>query len=134
MKRWLQKHFQAHMIRPTIYKALTYFLVALVLALVWDRFINAVPLPLSYAFTIIGIFFLGSAWLSYLRLDGINMPLLTLMPIGRKKRPLSSLANMSDYMDTDIVPFEELAADEQNICCLVANISCGIAYLVLSLV
>ena len=54
--------------------------------------------------------------------------------ISNMLRLHASLANMSDYMDTDIVPFEELAADEQNICCLVANISCGIAYLVLSLV
>ena len=134
MKKWLQKHFKGYMIRPTVYRAVTYFLLALVVVLIWNRFINARPMPLSYAFTIVGIFFLASAWLSYLRLDGVNIPLLTLVPIGRKQRPLSGLADMSDYMDTDIVPFEELTKDEQNICCLLANIICGTVYLVLSLV
>lgn len=135
MKRWLQEHFQRYMIRPTIYKALSYFLVALVFALVWDRFVNTGGLlPMSYAYTVLGLFFLAAAWLSYLRLDGIKVPLLKLMPMGRKKQPFASFKDMSDYVDIEIVSFEELAEEERNVCCLLANIICGGIYLTLSLV
>ncbi|MGI6628412.1 MAG: hypothetical protein ACOX4K_08745 [Bacillota bacterium] len=134
MKRWLQKHFQHYMIRPTIYKALSYFLVALVFVLVWDRFVNTEGLsPMSYAYTVLGLFFLAAAWLSYLRLDGIKVPFLRLMPV-RKKQPFASFMDMSDYVDIEIVSFEELAEEERNICCLLANIICGAIYLTLSLV
>lgn len=134
MKRWLQKYFQPYMIRPTVYKALSYFLAALVFVLFWNRFVNKGLLPLSYAYTVLGLFFLAAAWLSYLRLDGIKVPLLKLVPMGRRKQPLSGFADMSDYVDTEIVSFEELAEEERDICCLAANIICGTVYLVLSLV
>lgn len=134
MKQWLQKHFQRYMIRPTIYKTLSYFLTALVFTLLWNRFVNtAVLLPMSYAYTIIGLFFLAAAWINYLRLDGIKLPLLRLIP-GSKKKPPGGLSDISDYIDEEVVSFDELAAAERNACCLLANITCGAIYLVLSLV
>ncbi len=53
MKQWLRRHFKQYMIRPTIYKVFSYFLTALTLALLWDRFANTAGLlSISYAYTI----------------------------------------------------------------------------------
>jgi len=134
VKQWLKEHFKQHMIRPTIYKALSYFLAALALVLLWNRLVNTAGLlTMSYAYTIIGLFFLALAWLNYLRLDGIKLPLMKLLPLTTKKRS-HAFSDISDYLDEEVVSFDELAEEERNACCLFANIICGAIFLLLSLV
>lgn len=104
MKQWLKKHFKQHMIRPAIYKTLSYFLSALALVLFWNRLVNAAALlPLSYAYTIIGLFFFALAWLNYLRLDGVKLPVMTWLPLSTRKRPRGAFSDISDYLDEEVV-------------------------------
>ncbi len=134
MKRWLIQKIKPYMIRPIIYKTCSYLLLGMAVAFLWKRFINNTGLlPISYAYTVGGFFFLAAAWISYLRLDGIDVPILKFLPIGRGRRAAASL-DMSDYMDQQVVNFEELVDEEKHTCCLVANVICGLIFLALALV
>ncbi len=88
---------------------------------------------MSYAYTIIGLFFLALAWLNYLRPDGIKLPLMKAAPEHKDATP-GAFTDISDYLDKEVVSFDELAEEERNACCLFANIICGAIFLLLSLV
>ncbi len=134
MKQWLKKHFKQHMIRPTFYKAFSYFLFALTLALFWNRFVNtAGRLHMSHAYTIMGLLFFALAWLNYLRLDGIKLPFMKRQPLRPKKRP-HVFSDISDYLGEEVVSFDELVEEERDTCCLVASIICGIIFFFLSII
>lgn len=129
MEKWLRQHLQPYMIRPIVYKTLSYFLTALAFALFWDRFANRANLyALSYAYTIIGVFFFAGAWFNYLRLDGIRLPMIK----WPKPRSLP-FGGMAEHIDHEVVTFDELAEQERNTCSLLANIICGIIFFTLSL-
>lgn len=136
MKQWLKKHLKPYMIRPTVYKAFSYFLTALVVVLFWNRFVNkGGSSPMSHAYTILGMFFFAAAWFNYLRLDGIKISVMSLLPIGTpKKRASGPFSDMSDHIDTEVVSFQELGQEERDTCCLLANIICGVVFFFLSLV
>lgn len=135
MRKWLRDHVGPHLVRPIIYKILSYLPTALVLTIVWKRFIDrAGVFPVSYAYTVIGVVFLASAWFSYLRLDGINLSIMQLLPIGTpKKRSSGPLRDMSDHIDVEVVSFAELSEEERATCRLLASIICSIIFFVLSL-
>jgi hypothetical protein len=135
LTKWLRKNLKRYMFRPIIYKILAYFPTALVFVLLWNRFVNtAMYFPMSYAFTIVGLFFLALAWFNFLRLDGIKLPLRQLFSIARPpKRSLGALNDMSDYLDEEVISFAELTVEERETCRLLANTTCGVTFLVLSL-
>lgn len=134
VRRWLRKHLKRYMIRPIIYKAFSRFLPALTLALLWDRFVNTANLVSpSYAYTILGLIFFALAWISYLRLDGIRLPVAKLLPLGTKKRSFGAFSDIPDYLDQEVVSFDELAEEERDTCSLLANMICGTAFLFWSL-
>lgn len=64
--------FEKYMIRPMLYQCATKISIALVLCLLWDKFINREQYYslVEFAFFVAGIFFLALAWFQYLRLDG----------------------------------------------------------------
>ncbi|NLW16425.1 MAG: hypothetical protein GX033_02030 [Firmicutes bacterium] len=126
MEKWLKPY----LIRPTVYKTFSYFLTALAFALFWHRFVNRAHLyAISHAFTIIGVCFFAMAWFNYLRLDGVRLPRWKWPVLRRKPLPF---ADMADYMDEEVISFEELAEEERNRCCLAASIFCGIIFFILS--
>lgn len=138
MKKWLKEHVGPHLARPIVYKVLSYFPTALVLILLWKRFVDRAGLfPIHYAYTIAGVFFLAVAWFSYLRIDGVKMPSTRHLRRGNapmpKKRPPSPYADMTDYIDIEVISFEELTHEERAICSLVASVICSVIYFVLSL-
>ncbi|MGI6358373.1 MAG: hypothetical protein ACOX2K_06755 [Bacillota bacterium] len=133
MRQWQQKHIKRYMYVPIIQKTVSYLLIAVAVVLLWNRFVNRGLLPISYAFTVGGVLFLASAWVSYLRLDGVKVPLLTLFRLRRKKPVVRSFSDMSDHIDEDIVSFEELIEEERHACCLLANLLCSIVFFALSL-
>ena len=67
--------FQNYMIRPMLYQCATKISVALVLCLLWNRFINREQYysMVENAFFVAGAFFLALAWFQYLRLDGARI-------------------------------------------------------------
>ncbi|MGI6643440.1 MAG: hypothetical protein ACOX3V_05535 [Bacillota bacterium] len=82
MTKWLQQRFKGHMVRPIFYRILARSLWALTIAQLWNRFVDTRGLvPLSHAFTVIGMGFLALAWFNYLHLDGIAIFLL--LPVAQ---------------------------------------------------
>ena len=69
---FIQKWIKNYMIRPIVYKTVTKISIGVVLALLWDRFINRNQMlsMVEYAFFCIGVIMMALAWFQYLKLDG----------------------------------------------------------------
>lgn len=134
MKKATKFRFERHMIRPAIYHGATKFGVALVVSLLWNEFANPSNLPVSsYAFLFMTVFFAVLAWLNFLRMDGLNMPRLKMDFLKKlKKKPMRNYADMSDYVDEEVVTFDDLEDEEKDICRLTVNAILSIVFLVLS--
>ena len=65
--------YKPDLFRPILYKTVTRASVALCLCLLWQRFVSDGTYTIWEAPCLaVGAIFLGWAWVSYLRLDGIN--------------------------------------------------------------
>lgn len=126
--------FQPYMIRPTIYQCATKLSVALVLALLWNRFINVnnVFFVVRDAFLVVGIFFFMLAWFRYLQLDGMKISKATEQDKKKKKRHITK--DIVDFADEKIISFAELDDEERIVCRLIGNMVCGLLFLIPSLV
>ena len=132
-KKSKRKLFQKYMIRPTVYKAFSRFILALTASLLWDRFINmGLKNMRMWAFLFFGLLFIISAWLCYLRLDGMKMPRIKKPEI--KKKPIRTYGDLPDHIDEEIISFDELEEDERDMCCLIADLVLGVLFLALSLI
>ena len=64
-----------------------------------------------------------------LRLDGLKIPQVKLPRMKRKDPPFLA-GNMADHIDDEIVSFDDLDEEEQNVCVLLADaflaVLCGI--------
>ena len=130
-KKSKRKLFQKYMIRPTVYKAFSRFILALTASLLWDRFVNTAQLNMrAWAFVFFGVLFIVSAWLCYLRLDGVKLPRIKKPEV--KKKPVIRYGDLPDYVDEEIISFGELEEDERDLCCLIADVVLGIIFMVLS--
>ena len=130
-KKDKKKLFQKYMIRPTVYKAFSRFILALTASLLWDRFVNTAQLNMrAWAFVFFGVLFIVSAWLCYLRLDGVKLPRIKKPEV--KKKPVIRYGDLPDYVDEEIISFGELEEDERDLCCLIADVVLGIVFMVLS--
>ena len=67
--------FQKYMIRPMLYQCVAKFAVAMVLCLLWDKFLNqgGYRSLAENALFVAGCIFLMLAWIQYLRLDGVRI-------------------------------------------------------------
>ena len=134
MIHWLKEHVTRDMIRPLIYKVFTRGVLALFAAELVHFFAPA-RWPLArfsnLALVLAGLFLLGSA-LAWLRLDGLNIPQLKLPRIKRKD-PAFLTGDMADHIDDDIVKFEDLDEEEQNVCVLLTDILLAAVCLALAL-
>ena len=136
MKTWFMKHVQPYMIRPTVYKAFTRFVYSLLISLLWNRFINDGFYPLANAFLFFAVFFAVLAWISYLQLDGVRMPHLTdwMTSSLPHRKPERAYGDMSDYIDEDVVSYDELEDEEKIVCKLLAHIACAALFALMSLI
>lgn len=132
MKKILKKYTRV-LIRPVLYRSITWGAAALAASLIWERFVNVYNL-LSVrrdAFFVIGVFFWGLAWFSYLRVDGIRSP--KLKEEAKKQKPKwHSCGDIADFADEHIVTFDELSDEEQDLCKLAANVLLGGLFVLLS--
>ena len=123
MIHWLKAHVTRDMIRPLIYKVFTRGVLALFAAQL-IHFFAPVDWPLgrfnNLALVLGGLFLLGAA-LAWLRLDGLNIPQLKL-PRVKRKDPAFLRGDMADHIDDDIVKFDDLGKEEQNVCVLLADL------------
>ncbi len=134
MRKWFGKYVKRRMLRPTVRRAIPRFLIALTVALLWNRTVNSRGLlSLGFALTILGVVFLGLAWVDYLRLDGVKIPRLTLDPAGANKRVPRAFSDMTDFLDEKTTAAEGLSDDERDASSLFANVICGAILLLSSL-
>ena len=128
--------YKPYMTRPIIYQTFTRAVYALVISLLWDRFINDGRLNKSFVFLFVGAVFAILAWITYLHLDGVRMPNLTdwMTSTLPHKTPERSYGDMSDYFDEDVVSYSELESEEKYLCRLIANAVCAVVYILLSLI
>ena len=75
---------------------------------------------------------LGAA-VAWLRLDGLNIPQLKLPRIKRKD-PAFLTGDMADHIDDDIVKFDDLDREEQNVCVLLTDLLLAVVCLTLALI
>ena len=133
MIRWLKAHVTRDMIRPLIYKVFTRGVLALFAAELVHFFAPA-SWPMArfsnLSLVLAGLFLLGTA-VAWLRLDGLNIPQVRL-PRVKRKDPAFLRGDIADHIDDDIVKFEDLDKEEQNVTVLLADIVLALACLVLA--
>lgn len=127
--------FKPYMVRPIIYKIATKSSIVLVLALLWDRFVN-ISDRMSLrkdVFFIIGLIWMLFAWFQYLKLDGY-----TVQYVFRDKRERKEKKHIQkdivDFVDEKIISFEELEEDEKVLVNLLSNVITGLIYVLISVV
>lgn len=133
MKRKLQKHFHRYMIRPIIYQTSTRLLVGFTASLLWRHFGQPSAnqrMILSFPFVATGAVYAVLAWMAYLRLDGIRMPVFDRKLFQHKKKPqILSFGDMSDHVDDEIISFEDLEPEEKDTCLLISNLFCALLFI-----
>lgn len=134
MIRWLKTHVTRDMVRPLIYKVFTRGVLALFAAELIHFFAPA-GWPLS-RFSNLALFlaalFLLSTIVAWLRLDGMSFPKFKL-PRFERKDPAFLTGDIADHLDDDIVKFDDLDDEEQNVCLLLANFILTVGCLAFSL-
>lgn len=132
MKKILSKYTKV-LIRPILYRSITWGTIALTVALLWDRFVGSKSF-LSVKrdiFFIVGVVFLGLAWFYYLKVDGVRSPKLK-DDQPKKKRKHWGYGDIIDFADEHVVTFDELDDEEQDLCKLATNVLLGGVYLLMS--
>ena len=135
MIRWLKKNVTRDMIRPLIYQVFTRAVLALFLAELIHFFVSdSWPLAqfsnLALIFT--GVFLLGAV-IAWLRLDGLHIPQFKL-PRMKRKDPSFLTGDMADHLDDDIIKFEDLDKEEQDVCTLLTDLILTAVCLLLALI
>ncbi len=135
MIRWLKAHVTRDMIRPLIYKIFTRAVLALFAAELFHFFAPASwPLArFSNLALILGILFLLGAVIAWLRFDGMKIPQFKL-PRMKRTDPVFLTGDMADHIDDDIVKFDDLDKEEQDVCVLLTDILLAAVCLLLALV
>ena len=131
MIRRLKKDFHPDMVRPLVYKVFTRGILALFTAQLVHRFAPAGTRLASFSSLslLLALLFALFSLLAWLRLDGLKIPQVKLPRMKRKDPPFLA-GNMADHIDDEIVSFDDLDAEEQNVCVLLADaflaVLCGI--------
>lgn len=140
--KWFLKYFHRNLIRPIITKTITKALAALVIVLLWDRFANVERVGisrLSIGLSAVGLILVLMSWFCYLHLDGlapIDRIKERLIRSGRRKsKPMRSRGgDIADYLDEDVIPYEELEDDEKAACRLASYILSGAVLILCSVI
>ena len=127
MIRWLKAHVTQDMIRPLIYKIFTRAVLALFAAELFHFFAPASwPLSrFSNLALVLGILFLLGSVIAWLRFDGMKIPQFNLPRIKR--------TDPADHIDDDIVKFDDLDKEEQDVCVLLTDLLLAAVCLLLAL-
>lgn len=120
------------MLRPILRRAFVMFVIAALLALLWDHFVNTAGYfaVRSHAFPVLGVAFLIVAWFCFLLMDRAARPNLR----GRGKKRQPPVTSMIDAIETDPENDEDLQPDERAFCSCAAALLCGVLCLLISLI
>ena len=127
--------YKPDLFRPILYKTVTRGSVALCLCLLWQRFVSDGTYTIWEAPCLaVGAIFLGWAWVSYLRLDGIRIPFVDRGRLsterGQRRRGTHTMA---DFADEKIVSFDELSPEEKSFCSMLSSLVLGVPMTVIGL-
>lgn len=124
--------FEKYMIRPMLYQCATKVSIALVLCLLWDRFINREQYYslVEFAFFVAGAFFLALAWFQYLRLDGARIHHLMEEKQEKKKKKQHFTKDIVDFADEKVISFSELSDEERIVCKFLGDLLCAVLFLI----
>ena len=124
--------FEKYMIRPMLYQCATKVSIALVLSLLWDRFINRAQYYslVEFAFFVAGAFFLALAWFQYLRLDGARIHHLMEEKQEKKKKKQHFTKDIVDFADEKVISFSELSDEERIVCRFLGDLLCAVLFLI----
>ena len=134
MIRWLKTHVTREMIRPLIYKVFTRGVLALFAAQLVRFFAPAhwaIAQSSNQALILAGLFLLGAV-IAWLRLDGMHIPQFKL-PRWKRTDPAFLTGDMADHIDDDIVKFDDLDKEEQDVCVLLTDLILAAVCLMLAL-
>ena len=121
----LRKIYKKYMIRPIIYKAFPRIIIGMLVAGLWNRFVNANQWRDM----------LGDAFM----LVGMDNPFTKLLSVfvnpKKKKARMASRTtrHMVDYADEELTEYEDLSDEEQAACKLAANGLAALFFIVPSL-
>lgn len=132
MVKKIRTIFEKYMIRPMLYQCATKVSIALVLCLLWDRFINREQYYslVEFAFFVAGAFFLALAWFQYLRLDGARIHHLMEEKQEKKKKKQHFTKDIVDFADEKIISFSELSDEERIVCRFLGDLLCAVLFLI----
>ncbi len=134
MIRWLKTHVTREVVRPLIYKVFTRGVLALFAAQLVHFFAPAqwaIAQSSNQALILAGLFLLGAV-IAWLRLDGMHIPQFKL-PRWKRTDPAFLTGDMADHIDDDIVKFEDLDKEVQDVCVLLTDLILAVVCLVLAL-
>ena len=135
MIKKMRDTFQDYMIRPMLYQCATRISIALVLCLLWDRYINVQKYfsMAESAFFVVAMVLFMFAWFHYLRFDGIR-PGHLFFGTGKKKKKKHVTKSIVDFADEKIISFSELEDEEKILVRMFGDVICGLLFLVISLI
>lgn len=139
--RWLKKQYHRYMIRPIVTKTITRTLIGLVIVLLWDKYVNVERIGVSrlgFGLSAVGIILMAGAWFSYLHLDGLTPIDTAKKKFGvknkKKKTKQSMGGDIADYLDEEIVSYEELDESEKAACQMAAFLISGMILVIAGIV
>ena len=141
--RWLKKQYHRYMIRPIVTKTITRTLIGLVIVLLWDKYVNVERIGVSrlgFGLGAVGIILMAGAWFSYLHLDGLThiyekaYKRFKSVKNKKKKTKQSMGGDIADYLDEEIVPYEELDESEKAACQMAAFLISGMILVIAGIV
>ncbi len=135
MRKRLKDRFHRNMLRPIAHMVFIRVILGVTAALLWNEFAgrnSAIPMR-SFAFVFLGSLLLVMGWMAFLRFDGVHLPTFDKRLFEWKKHPKRIRGDMIDFVDEDVISFDDLEADEKDLCRLIADVVCGGVFLLLSL-
>ena len=123
MIAWLKEHFHASMTRAFIYKVFSRGILTLFAAQLVHFFAPA-SWPLTRFNNLaaaLGVQFVLFAVLAWLRYDGLKIPHAKLPRMKRKDPPFLT-NDIADHLDDDVILFDDLDKEEQDVCVLLADV------------
>lgn len=124
----MKKIIKPYMKKVLAYKILVKFLIAIVLSIIWNIFLNTKKhlTIIESFFFVMGMFFLASAWFNYLKLDGykINLPKI------KRKNEANSIFLPEERLEL----IDALEDEEEIMIKFIANIFVGLSLSIISVI
>ncbi|MCD7862689.1 MAG: hypothetical protein LUG61_04045 [Lachnospiraceae bacterium] len=125
MKKFFKIYRNRYMIRPTVYQTVYRCLAALVLSLLWSRYMDQNGRGVSFALQVFGIILCIFSWFRYLGLDGVHIFPSRQKDKDQTRKKRFHLPDIIDFTDERVSPMDELEEEEKTACRLASDLISG---------